>query len=86
MPFVGDNLMKPVATDLSAWQLLQLGWVKFRAGSTVHCRLGGTADGGYILRDAEAPNVLLMVEGKSAPQPPAAGSLFGSGCSNKVLG
>ena len=44
------------------------------------------ADGGYILRDAEAANVLLMVEGKSAPQPPAAGSLFGSGCSNKVLG
>ncbi len=86
MPFVGDNLMKPVATDLSAWQLLQLGWVKFRTGSTIHCRLGGTADGGYILRDAQAANVLLMVEGKSAPQPPPAGSLFGSGCSNKVLG
>jgi LCP family protein required for cell wall assembly len=86
MPFVGDNLLKPVATDLSPWQLLQLGWVKFRAGSTIHCRLGGTASGGYILRDEQAASVLLMVEGKSAPQPPPPGSLFGSGCSNRVLG
>ena len=33
--------MKPLATDLSTLQFLQLGWVKFRAGSTLHCRLGG---------------------------------------------
>jgi LCP family protein required for cell wall assembly len=86
MPFVGDDLMKPVATDLSPWQLLQLGWVKFRAGKTIHCRLGGFASGGYILRDEEAASVLLMVEGKSAVQPPAPGSLYGSGCSDRVLG
>ena len=49
MPWMGDDLMKPVATDLSPWQVLQLGWVKFRAGTTVHCRLGGVPSGGYIL-------------------------------------
>jgi len=86
MPFVGDDLLKPVATDLSPWQLLQLGWVKFRAGKTIHCRLGGIPSGGYILRDEEAANVLLMVEGKSAVQPPAPGNLYGSGCSDRVLG
>jgi len=86
MPFIGDSIMKPVATDLSPWQLLQLGWVKFRAGSTVHCRLGGVPSGGYILRDQQAATVLLMVEGKSALQPPPPGSLYGSGCSEHVLG
>ena len=30
MPFNGDELLRPLATDLSANQLLQLGWVKFR--------------------------------------------------------
>jgi LCP family protein required for cell wall assembly len=85
LPFVGGDLMKPTATDLSPWQLLQLGWVKFRAGKTLHCRLGGTPAGGYILRDEEASTVLLMVEGKSAPQPPVRGNLYGSGCSDSVL-
>jgi LCP family protein required for cell wall assembly len=85
MPFMGDDLLKPVATDLSPWQLLQLGWVKFRAGTTIHCRLGGIPSGGYILRDEEAANVLLMVEGKAAVQPPLRGNLYGSGCSDSVL-
>ena len=85
MPFMGGDLLKPVATDLSPWQLLQLGWVKFRAGTTIHCRLGGVPSGGYILRDEEAANVLLMVEGKAAVQPPLKGNLYGSGCSDAVL-
>jgi polyisoprenyl-teichoic acid--peptidoglycan teichoic acid transferase len=84
LPFVGGHLLRPVATDLSPAQLLQLGWVKFRAGDTLHCRLGGTASGGYILRDEEFAKVLLMIQGKSAPQPPLPGSLYGSGCSKKL--
>jgi LCP family protein required for cell wall assembly len=32
LPFSGGDLMKPLATDLSTMQFLQLGWVKFRAG------------------------------------------------------
>ena len=80
MPFNGGDLMRPLATDLTAGQLLQLGWVKFR-GSTLRCRLGGTADGsGFIVPDEESRAVIAMVLGKSAAQPPKPGSLFGSGC------
>jgi LCP family protein required for cell wall assembly len=80
MPFGGGDLMRPLATDLSAGQLLQLGWVKFR-GSTLRCRLGGTADGsGYIIADEDSRAVISMVLGKSAAQPPPPHSLYGSGC------
>ena len=41
LPFMGDSLASPLATDLSAWQLAQLGWVRFRAGKSLRCRLGG---------------------------------------------
>ncbi len=43
LPFIGGDLVEPLTTDLSAGELLQLGWVKFRANSsrTLHCRLGG---------------------------------------------
>ncbi len=43
LPFIGGDLVKPLTTDLSAGQLLQLGWVKFRANAAraLHCRLGG---------------------------------------------
>ena len=42
------HVLKPLTTDLSAAQLIQLGWVKFRSsgGSAVHCRLGGDLGGG----------------------------------------
>ena len=82
LPFHGGDLMKPLATDLSAWQFLQLGWVKFRAGSTLHCRLGGRDYGdGYITGDQDNIAVIQMVLGNSAPQPPPPGSgLYGPGC------
>ena len=80
MPFIGGDLVRPIATDLTAGQLVQLGWVKFR-GSALRCRLGGTADGtGYIIPDEESRAVIAMVLGKSAAQPPRPGTLFGSGC------
>jgi polyisoprenyl-teichoic acid--peptidoglycan teichoic acid transferase len=84
LPFKGGDLMKPLATDLSAAQFVQLGWVKFRAGSTLHCRLGGKDYGdGYITGDQENIAVVQMVLGKSAPQPPPPGSgLYGAGCTN----
>jgi LCP family protein required for cell wall assembly len=82
LPFSGGDLMKPLSTDLSTWQFLQLGWIKFRAGSTLHCRLGGRDYGdGYITPDQENIAVIQMVLGKSAPQPPPPGSgLYGPGC------
>jgi LCP family protein required for cell wall assembly len=82
LPFSGGNLMKPLATDLSTWQFIQLAWVKFRAGSTLHCRLGGKDFGdGFITGDQENIAVIQMVLGNSAPQPPPPGSgLYGPGC------
>lgn len=80
LPFIGDTLLKPATTDLTAGQLLQLGWIKFRAGRTLRCRLGGTSYGGYIIPDEEKFVTLRMVVGASAPQPPQPGSPYGSGC------
>jgi LCP family protein required for cell wall assembly len=81
LPAIGGDLLKPLATDLSASQFLQLGWVKFRAGRTLHCRLGGDAVGGYIEPSEDNRNVILMVLGKSAPQPPApSNETFPPGC------
>ncbi len=83
LPFIGSDLLKPISTDLSAGQFLQLGWVKFR-GHTLHCRLGGIptdiGGGSYLQPDEEARSVIQMVKGTSAPQPPLPGSLYGSGC------
>ncbi|MBI4172856.1 MAG: LCP family protein [Actinobacteria bacterium] len=87
LPFVGDDLVKPLTTDLSAGQLLQLGWTRFRAdgGRTLHCRLGGdptTVDGQSVIVPTEDNRAAIaMFAGASAPQPPPPGSgLYGPGC------
>lgn len=87
MPFIGDELVTPIATDLSANELLQLGWVKYRMpdSGTIRCRLGGTIGNvngqSVILGSEENVSVIAMVTGESAPQPPRPGSgPFGPGC------
>ena len=87
LPFNGDTLLKPLTTDLSAWQFVQLGWVIKRAGDSdaLHCRLGGTATsiGGasVIVGTEQNLSVVQMVTGNSAPQPPLPGSgPYGPGC------
>jgi polyisoprenyl-teichoic acid--peptidoglycan teichoic acid transferase len=87
LPFVGEDLLRPLATDLSTGEFAQLGWVKFRAPEdrALHCRLGGSATdiGGqsYIVSTQENFAVIQMVLGRSAPQPPPPGSgPFGPGC------
>jgi polyisoprenyl-teichoic acid--peptidoglycan teichoic acid transferase len=86
LPFDGSKLTAPIATDLSTWQLMQLGWVKFRASAshTLHCRLGGSATsiggGAYIVGTQENFQVIQTVLGHSAPQPPAAGNPYAAGC------
>lgn len=84
LPFIGDDLVKPLATDLSTGELLQLAWVKRRAAddATVRCRLGGTisSDGSYLLAE-DTRLIVAMVTGNAAPQPPRPGSeLYGPGC------
>jgi LCP family protein required for cell wall assembly len=84
LPFSGDSLTGPLATDLSTEELIQLGWVKLRAGAgnTLYCRLGGdpsSASGqSVILPSEDNRNVLAMWQGRSAPQPPS--TTYGPGC------
>jgi polyisoprenyl-teichoic acid--peptidoglycan teichoic acid transferase len=86
LPFIGGDLVKPLTTDLSAGQLLQLGWVRFRANSdrALHCRLGGepqTIGGESVLVATEENTAAIaMFSGLSAPQPPPPGTSYGAGC------
>ena len=81
LPFIGGDLMKPLATDLTPTEFIQLGWLKMRAGTTLHCRLGGKADGGYIDPSEDNAAVIAMVKGESAAQPPPPnGDTFPPGC------
>jgi LCP family protein required for cell wall assembly len=81
LPFDGGSFVKPLTTDLSTAQLMQLGWVKFRAsaGSSVHCRLGGDfGAGGTGSPSEDNPTAITEFLGKSAAQPPT--DPFGPGC------
>ena len=86
LPFIGSDLAKPLTTDLSAGQLAQLGWVRFRADSdrALHCRLGGEPSfaGGesVLIATEENTATLAMFTGRSAPQPPRPGTTYGAGC------
>jgi LCP family protein required for cell wall assembly len=86
LPLIGDDLVRPLATDLSTWELLQLGWVSFRAddGAAVHCRLGGdpgTVGGeSVILPSEDNVEAVAMFLGRSAPQPPPQGLPYAPGC------
>ena len=87
LPFIGGDLLEPLATDLTPGEFLQLGWVYWRSssGKALHCRLGGdpeTVGGASLIRPNEDNlGVISMFKGDSAPQPPAPGSgTFGPGC------
>jgi LCP family protein required for cell wall assembly len=84
LPFVGDSLAAPLTTDLSAWELGQLGWVRFRAGESLRCRLGGdpATIGGesVILGSEDNAAVVAMFLGRSAPLPPPKGAPYAPGC------
>jgi hypothetical protein len=83
-PFHGSDLVKPIATDMTTGQFLGLAWVKFRAGTEIHCRLGGqlTGNGSALQSLEENRNVINEFEGTSAVQPPApvSGGVLPAGC------
>ncbi len=89
LPFMGSSIAAPLATDLSAWQLAQLGWVRFRADThqSLHCRLGGepASVGGesVLLGSEDNLGVISMFLGRSAPLPPPKGTLYGAGCTRR---
>lgn len=86
MPWIGDDVVRPLATDLTAGQVLQLGWVYFRAdpGKALHCRLGGdpASIGGesVILGSEDNVATVAMFTGRSAPLPPPKGLPYAPGC------
>ena len=86
LPFVGSKLVRPLATDLSTGQLLQVAWV-YKRGHALHCRLGGTTatlpDGESVIvaEGDDKSRVILAMLGKTAPLPPRPGEgPFGAGC------
>jgi len=87
LPFVGDSLAAPLVTDLSAWELMQLGWVRFRASGSLHCRLGGTpsSSGGesVLLGGEDNAEVIAMFLQRTAPLAPAKGDVYAAGCSRR---
>ena len=84
LPSVGRSVVKPLATDLSANELLGMGWIKFRSGRTLECHLGGTPlvlGGQDVLQSSEQnAAVVQMFLGNSAPQPSPKGQLYAPGC------
>jgi LCP family protein required for cell wall assembly len=88
LPLVGEDLARPLATDLSPWEFMQLGWRKFRADDarTLRCRLGGepSSYGGesILVPSEDNRNVISMFLGASAPQPPTPGRPFAPGCTS----
>jgi polyisoprenyl-teichoic acid--peptidoglycan teichoic acid transferase len=89
LPFIGDSLAAPIATDMSAWDLAKFGWVRFRAeaGRSLHCRLGGEPStiGGesVILGGEDNVAVVSMFLGRSTPLAPPKGTLYGAGCTRR---
>ena len=71
---VGSHVADPLATDLSANQLLQLGWGDFRAQRHLNCNLGGepVVLGGvaYLAGVSENRDVISAFLGETAPRAP----------------
>jgi polyisoprenyl-teichoic acid--peptidoglycan teichoic acid transferase len=84
LPKVGDALGEPLTTDLSASDLVALGWDRFRSSRTLHCRLGGegTSIGGQYELIGSEQNRQTIEEflGQSAPQAPDPSSDTSPGC------
>jgi polyisoprenyl-teichoic acid--peptidoglycan teichoic acid transferase len=89
LPFSGDSLAAPLATDLSTWELMQLGWVRFRADASksLHCRLGGepaTIGGESVLIGSEGNvDVISMFLRRSAPLAAPKGATYAPGCTRR---
>jgi len=87
LPSIGSSLAKPLTTDLSANELLGMGWEKFRASRTLECHAGGLPQviGGQdvLLSVPQNRQVVQMFLGEIAPLPAPKGSLYDPGCQVK---
>jgi polyisoprenyl-teichoic acid--peptidoglycan teichoic acid transferase len=85
-PWIGSDVVTPLATDLDTNEALSLGWAAFRAdkAQALHCRLGGeaatVAGESVILGSEDNVAVISMFKGESAPQAPPRGFPYAPGC------
>ena len=80
LPLEGKKLMKPLATDLSATTSSGSAGPSYAAAARCTAASAGL-DGGDITPSEDNAKVILMVLGKSAPQPPApSGDSYPPGC------
>jgi polyisoprenyl-teichoic acid--peptidoglycan teichoic acid transferase len=81
---IGRDVARPLATDMSANELIGWGWVKFRASRTLECHLGGTPqliDGqDMIISSPQNRAVIQMFLGERAPLPAPKGQIWEPGC------
>jgi anionic cell wall polymer biosynthesis LytR-Cps2A-Psr (LCP) family protein len=82
---VGQTVADPLATDLSASEIMQLGWVSWRAQKQLQCNLGGepaTRNGQAILNADGGANRRVIGEflGKTAVQPVPRNDPFAAAC------
>jgi polyisoprenyl-teichoic acid--peptidoglycan teichoic acid transferase len=82
---IGSAIGKPLATDLTANELLELGWVEFRGQRSLHCNLGGTpVDAGgasYLSGDPDGNRrVIAEFTGRTAIQPVSRKQVFAPAC------
>ena len=87
LPWLGGDVVAPLTTDLTTTELLELGWVRFRAADSrmVRCRLGGEPieENGVSYIQGVEENVAVVGQflGRNAPQAPAKGAgPFAPGC------
>ena len=84
LPQIGRDIARPLATDLSANEMLGIGWVKFRSSRTLECHLGGTPQqiGGQdvIVGSDQNRSIVQMFLGEQAPLPAPKGQIYDPGC------
>jgi polyisoprenyl-teichoic acid--peptidoglycan teichoic acid transferase len=84
LPQIGRDIARPLATDLSANELLGMGWIKFRSSRTLECHLGGTPQlingQAVILGSEQNRSIVHMFLGEQAPLPAPKGQIYDPGC------
>jgi LCP family protein required for cell wall assembly len=84
LPQIGRDIARPLATDLSANELLGMGWIKFRSSRTLECHLGGTPQlingQAVILGSEQNRSIVHMFLGQQAPLPAPKGQIYDPGC------
>ena len=93
LPFLGDDIVGPLATDLSTTDLFELAWVAFRASdeNAIRCRLGGRPGDiegvSYLIGADGNSSAVNGFLGRSPPRPPTAtDGPFAPGCTGGTRG